>query len=552
MSSYKRIVFLIFLCLMALLCVSCASVKKHEYVPLDYTREDVRNNEINQISALLKKEPIEAMWRSYLLKASSPVEDVGVEDLFTQCQEKVYSLCENYVQEEKYLDALQCAMSLESVGFTIPADAGFSRAFLETSLLENVPGKDKNTTEQGSVSSYISGTVTIWVDLGIQVQKGLGYASRSIGSGFFIDEKGYIVTNYHVIQSEVDPKYEGYSRLYIKLSSNPEVRIPARVVGWDPLLDLALLKTEVDAPYVFSLGSSSDLDVGDKIYAIGSPLGLEWTMTSGIVSAANRQLLSMGPVMQIDAAINAGNSGGPIIDNDGSVQAVVFAGIMGQDGLNFAIPVEYLKAELPILAAGGLRNHSWIGAMGRDVTKNEFTDSPQGLLTEYVMPGSSAFRAGLKVGDIVTAINGQPVTGVDSFHFALLRFVPGTIAELTVYSQESSEEKNILVYLEKRPEQPGYEIYQRDVISNSFYPIFGMKLTPISESDKKYSVADIKRGSIADETGFSQFDPVDVMKVQISDNKDSISAQIYTKKRKSGYFEVNLVIAAPLDSPYFF
>ena len=220
--------------------------------------------------------------------------------------------------------------------------------------------------------------------------------------------------------------------------------------------------------------------------------------------------------------------------------------------MNFAIPVEYLKAELPILAAGGLRNHSWIGAMGRDVTKNEFTDSPQGLLTEYVMPGSSAFRAGLKVGDIVTAINGQPVTGVDSFHFALLRFVPGTIAELTVYSQESSEEKNILVYLEKRPEQPGYEIYQRDVISNSFYPIFGMKLTPISESDKKYSVADIKRGSIADETGFSQFDPVDVMKVQISDNKDSISAQIYTKKRKSGYFEVNLVIAAPLDSPYFF
>ena len=129
-----------------------------------------------------------------------------------------------------------------------------------------------------------------------------------IGSGFFIDANGYLITNYHVIQSEVDPEYEGFSRVYIKRAENPTVRIPAKVVGWDATFDLALLKMEINPEVYFQLGSAEDLNIGSRIYAIGSPAGLEQTLTSGIVSAQNRRLLSLGSVLQIDAPVNHGSS----------------------------------------------------------------------------------------------------------------------------------------------------------------------------------------------------------------------------------------------------
>ena len=176
--------------------------------------------------------------------------------------------------------------------------------------------------------------VTIWVDRGIKVQNGAGYADIIIGSGFFIDERGYIITNHHVIDSMVNPKYEGYSRLYIKLYDDPDTKIPAKVIGYDQVLDLALLKTEITPKYVMKLGSSKNLQIGDKVSAIGTPLGLEGTFTSGIISSFDRKLLSLGNVIQIDAAVNSGNSGGPLIDSSLNVSAVVFAGMMQSQGLN--------------------------------------------------------------------------------------------------------------------------------------------------------------------------------------------------------------------------
>jgi S1-C subfamily serine protease len=175
------------------------------------------------------------------------------------------------------------------------------------------------------------------------------YIEREVegsGSGIIIgknEEMLLIATNYHVIESEVDPEYEGYSRLYIKTSEDSETKIPAKVVGYDSVMDLALLKTEITPKYVFQLGSSENLEIGDQIYAIGSPLGLEKTITSGIISTTDRKITTMGTVMQIDASVNAGNSGGPAVSKEGLVQGVVFAGIEGSQGLNFAIPVEYLK-----------------------------------------------------------------------------------------------------------------------------------------------------------------------------------------------------------------
>lgn len=541
-----------------LILAGCRSTSQDEFVPLDYTEADVIQNEISTITKLLETESVQALWRASLLQRNSFVDHEAIAQVLELCGQKVLQQYHAALDSRKYLEARRLLWSLEAVDYPLDEVIENHHQQLDEKIAATVPGYGVAQDAPHPVADYIRGTVTIWVDLGIQVSRGLGYANRAIGSGFFIDKKGYIITNYHVIQPEVDPEYEGYSRIYIKLSSDPETRIPAKVVGWDPLLDLALLKTEIDAPYVFPLGSSQDLDVGQRIYAIGSPAGLEWTLTSGIVSAKGRRLLAMGPVMQIDAAINSGNSGGPIIDEKGNVEAIVFAGMLEYEGLNFAIPVEYLKSQLPILAAGGLREHGWIGAFGKDNPVNQFSEPPQGLLVQYLMPGGSGQRAGLKKGDVITAVNGIAVTGIDDFHNILKTMVPETIVTLSVFSPATadevpSSERLLSVYLEKRPKQPSYEIYQRDLISNAFLPIFGMELQSATAKNKKsYTVVSVLPGEIADESGFSVHDPVDIIKIEVPKTKDALYAQLYTKKRKNGYFEVSIGVAAPLDSPFYF
>ncbi|MCG8477506.1 MAG: S1C family serine protease, partial [Spirochaetales bacterium] len=138
-------------------------------------------------------------------------------------------------------------------------------------------------------ADMLAGTVTIWVNRGIRIQNGVGVPDRVIGSGFFVDPRGYLITNYHVISSEVDPEYEGFSRLFIKLPGRPDERVPARVIGYDRIFDLALLKVEIDPAYVFSLSDTRELEPGEAVLALGSPGGLDSTITSGIVSASGRR-----------------------------------------------------------------------------------------------------------------------------------------------------------------------------------------------------------------------------------------------------------------------
>ena len=207
-----------------------------------------------------------------------------------------------------------------------------------------------------------------------------------------------------------------------------------------------------------------------------------------------------------------------------------------------------------------MREHSWIGAYGKDNPLDQFSQTPRGLLVQYLMPGGSGYRSGLKKGDVITAINGITITGIDDFHDVLKTLLPETVVTLSVYSPSSSSvadgtgsESRLAVYLEKRPKQPGYEIYQRDLISNAFLPIFGMELKAASDTNKKsYTVVTILPGDIADESGFSVHDPVKIVKVEVPKTKDALYAQLYTKKRKNGYFEVSIAVGAPLDSPFYF
>ena len=239
-------------------------------------------------------------------------------------------------------------------------------------------------------ADMLEGTVTIWVNRGIRIEKGVGYPDRVIGSGFFIDARGYLLTNYHVIESEVDPKYEGYSRLFIRFNESTGEKIPAKVVGYDTVFDLALLKAETPARYSFGGSAGLRVSPGDKVFAIGSPAGLEKTITSGIVSATGRRFLEMGDAIQVDVPLNPGNSGGPLLSEGGDLIGIVFAGLEQFEGLNFAVPYVWIEHALPLLFKGGEAVHPWMGAA--------LAETEKGLEVVYTLPGEPGRPCGPRAG----------------------------------------------------------------------------------------------------------------------------------------------------------
>lgn len=534
--------YILFFCglVFSLIFFSCASVKqpKEVFKPLDYTNDDVVNAEIERIKNLKNTEPVKALWRAILLQN---------DDVIKECQEMVKNQYEFALEEKKYFEARSYYISLKNSSWNFEKN---EEEKLKSLFVQDIPGFSiKSQKLPKKLSDCLNATVTIWVDRGVKIENGAGYADIVLGSGFFIDERGYIVTNHHVIESMVNPKYEGYSRLYIKLLSDSDTKIPAKVVGYDSKLDLALLKAELKPEFVLSLGSSSDLSVGDKVSAIGTPLGFEGTLTSGIVSATGRKLLTLGDVFQIDAAVNSGNSGGPLIDENMKVQAIVFAGILQYQGLNFAIPVEYLKQELPILYNENEVLHPWIGAYGH--TK-KFGNKKIGLEIQYTMPGSPSYLNGLKSGDVITKIEDSNITSLEDLQLVFMSYQPGTMVKIT-YLENGENEISKCIYLEKRPENPSTEFYKSDLISGSFIPLFGMELASSSSMNhKEYVVRNVIKGSSADELNFSENDKITVQNVVLNDENSIIFAQIYAQRKKKGFLDVTMILSTSYDSPYYF
>lgn len=531
--------------ILAVTFISCTSAKlpKAPAPDLDYTQKDVHDAEVQRIYDMMQKSPVEAMWRACVL---------GDKELCGQTADFLCDALKSHIQEDDRLEAFTIYNSLVTTGFADKAASVMSAEKMHSFYFDGVPGIDTAPSRQLPViSDYITGTVTIWVDLGIKIQRGMGYADRVIGSGFFIDPRGYLVTNHHVIKGLVDPKNTGYGKLYIKMAENSEQKIPAKLIGYDSVHDIALLKTEIEVPYVFNLGSSRNMYVGTQIYAIGSPLGLERTLTSGVVSATDRKLFTTGNVVQIDAAINFGNSGGPCIDKNGTVQGIVFAGIMQYQGLNFAIPIEYLKQDLPILYRGGQRHFPWLAACGRTAKAGR---TEYGLEVHYIKPGSTMARAGMKVGDIITMLDGKKIVSLESVQDVLRDHVPGTIISCTYLEGGSyNAKRECLLYLTERPKNPGYDFYEGDTIQNSFTALFGMTLVPSStKNSKTFVVTKIIPGSIADEYGFSENDPVTVGRIQFNNEKSAVMIIVTTQNRRNGYLDANLVLQSALDSTYYF
>jgi S1-C subfamily serine protease len=291
------------------------------------------------------------------------------------------------------------------------------------------------------------------------------------GSGFVIDTEGHLLTNNHVV--------EGADRIQVKLGSS-DTTYQAKVVGADPATDLALLKVEAPAGQLhpLTLGHSSEMEVGDPVVAIGNPFGLDRTVTSGIVSALQRQIeapdgFSITHVIQTDAAINPGNSGGPLINADGEViginsQIATGGGGNGNVGIGFAIPIDTVRAELHQLETSGEVDHAFIGISGGTITPDlaKAINLPvsEGVIVQTVVKGGPADKAGVEGGntsatidgaqvslggDIITEVNGKKVSGMDELVEIVNEAKPGESLELTILRDGST--KSATVTLGNRP-----------------------------------------------------------------------------------------------------
>jgi S1-C subfamily serine protease len=291
------------------------------------------------------------------------------------------------------------------------------------------------------------------------------------GSGFVIDSEGHILTNNHVI--------EGAEKIEVKLGES-ETEYTAEVVGADPASDLALLKVNAPAKelHPLTLGDSAKMEVGDPVVAIGNPFGLDRTVTSGIVSALQRQIqapngFSIDNVIQTDAAINPGNSGGPLINAEGEViginsQIETGGSGSGNVGIGFAIPINTARAEIHQLETKGEVEHAWLGISGGTITpalaKAINLPVTEGVIVQTVEKGGPADKAGIEPGntkatiegaevslggDIITEINGKKIAGMEELVEAINAAKPGESLELTVL--RDGQTKKATVTLGDRP-----------------------------------------------------------------------------------------------------
>ena len=241
--------------------------------------------------------------------------------------------------------------------------------------------------------------------------------TQGAGSGFVFTPDGFILTNSHVAQ--------GATRTDVAFPDGRRMR--AELVGDDPDTDLAVLRVDASSQIVAPLGDSGALRVGQVVIAIGNPLGFQSTVTAGVVSALGRSFRSVSGrlidnVIQTDAALNPGNSGGPLLDSRGNVVGVNTAVILPAQGICFAVAVNTVKLVVPQLIAFGHVRRARIGVGGQNVSLPRLAVrahrliQPSGVLITTIEPGSPAARAGLQPGDIIVAFDGQPVHGIDDLH----------------------------------------------------------------------------------------------------------------------------------------
>jgi serine protease DegQ len=282
-------------------------------------------------------------------------------------------------------------------------------------------------------------------DAGTQRREGLG-------SGVIVSEQGYILTNHHVIES-VDQ---------IEVALSDARKVPARVVGTDPESDLAVLKIEVQKLPAITFARSEQLRVGDVVLAIGNPFGVGQTVTFGIVSGLGRNHLGIATFenfIQTDAAIHPGNSGGALVDVRGNlvgVNTAIYSQTGASMGIGYAIPVSIARQVMEQIIEKGSVTRGWIGVGVQDINK-EVADSfklstTKGVLITQIERGSPADKAGVKLGDVLVAVNGRQIADTTTMLNLIASLQPG--AQARVRLARNQEETEVTITIGRRPRPP--------------------------------------------------------------------------------------------------
>lgn len=269
---------------------------------------------------------------------------------------------------------------------------------------------------------------------------------KGVGSGFVLEADGYIVTNHHVIA--------GATKLRVTMTDGR--KLEGKVVGQDPSTDLALVKVEAKGLPTLPLTDPATLRVGERVIAIGSPLGLQHTVTAGILSAVNRDVQVNPRVgfLQTDAPINPGNSGGPLLNLKGEVIGVNTAVARDGQGIGFAIPVTTLKQVLPQLKAKGRVERAWLGVGVRDLPEERnkmFFPVEKGAVVTQVTEGSPAAKAGLAPGDVILEVQGKAIGSAAELIWSISNRSKGD--KVTLLVMREGQRKRLEVVLDRMPEQ---------------------------------------------------------------------------------------------------
>jgi serine protease Do len=340
-------------------------------------------------------------------------------------------------------------------------------------------------------------------------QNGMPHGKQVItgeGSGFFISPDGYAVTNNHVVDHA--------KTVQIKTADGETYK--AKVIGTDAKTDLALIKVEADKTFPYVQFADGEPRVGDWVVAVGNPFGLSETVTAGIVSARGRDIGAdtYDNYIQIDAPINKGNSGGPAFNVDGKVIGVntaIFSPSGGSVGIGFDIPASTAKLVVAQLKAHGYVNHAFLGVQVQPVSK-DIADSlglkkAEGAIVDKPFPGSPAAKAGIKAGDVITEINGNPVKDSRDLARTIGMMAPGTAVKVALV--HNGEAKTLDVTLTKLPNEKSAKA-ETGQSKQAAVPHLGLQLAPANDvagaGDKGVAVVGVDPDGPAAERGFQTGD----------------------------------------------
>jgi serine protease Do len=371
------------------------------------------------------------------------------------------------------------------------------------------------------------------------------FKQRSLGSGFIISNDGYIFTNNHVVEQA--------DKILVKISDGKEYE--AKIIGTDAKTDIALIKIKPNNSLpVVEIGDSDKVRVGEWVIAIGNPFGLEQTVTAGIVSAKGR-VIGAGPYdnfIQTDASINPGNSGGPLFSMDAKVIGINTAIVAQGQGIGFAIPVNMARSILADLKTKGKVTRGWLGIsvqdISEDIAKNLNHKSRSGAIVSDVFKGDPADLAGIKVGDIVTEINGKSIKDTHDLLLTIAGLHVGEKVSIKVI--RDGKEMIFPVTVSERKDKPEIATGKG---TKGYFGITAQEITPeIAQQlgighESGVIISHVENGSPADDVGLQPQDIiVQINKVKITSMKQFVkeigkaaeknNVTLLVKRGKSSFF----------------